>query len=570
MAFAFLRSLGFLFRCPVLVPLALCLTGCRHEVARRPPAPAPIQFRDVTAEAGLRFHHTTGASGRFYFPETMGSGCAFFDYDRDGRPDIFLVNSTYLPGAHPSGPRPTQALYHNRGDGTFEEVSKKAGLAVEMYGMGCAAADYDNDDYPDLYVSALGPDRLFHNNRDGTFSDVTRRAGIDAPEWNTSVAWLDGDRDGWLDLYVCGYSRWTPALNRRCPDVNGHPHMCTPEQYQGVSSRLFRNRHNGTFADVTQAAGVYQPAGKSLAALEWDENDDGWPDIVVANDLEPNLLYRNQKNGRFREVGAEAGLAFSMAGKARAGMGLDSSDLAGSGREALLVGNFSAEGLGLYQSDGKGQFTDVADSSGLVPASLTSLTFGVLFCDFDLDGRPDILTANGHIDPNVGLTGSGVTYRERPRLFRQEEDDRFRDVTAEAGPGLQRPGVYRGIAVADINGDGRPDVLLSANEGPPLLLKNESPLGSHWLELRLQGVRSNRDGIGARVRLTTGDSPAVLQTRWIRAGSGYCSSSEPTAFFGLGAASEARRVEIRWPTGAVQTLEHVHADRMLRVREQQN
>jgi hypothetical protein len=435
-----------------------------------------------------------------------------------------------------------------------------------MYGMGCAAADYDSDGDPDLYLSALGPDRLFRNNGDGTFTDVTEKAGIRAPEWNTSIVWFDYDRDGHLDLYVCGYCRWTPALNRECPDVNGNRHMCTPELYEGVSSRLFRNRGDGTFADVTKAAGVYEPAGKALAAVAWDENDDGWPDLLVANDLEPNLLFRNQKDGTFREVGSLVGVAFSMAGKARAGMGLDTGDLAGSGREGVLIGNFSAEGLGLYRSDDQGQFTDVASEAGLVPASLPFLTFGVLFCDFDLDGHLEIVTANGHIDPNAELSGRGVTFRQRLQFFHQEEGGRFRDVTANAGPGLQRAGVYRGLAVADYDRDGDPDVLVSENGGTPLLLENQDAPRSHWLQVRLQGARSNRDGIGARLRLTTAGPPSRVQTRWIRSGSGYCSSSEPVAFFGLGAA-EAERLEIRWPSGAVQILTPVRADQVLLVRE---
>ncbi len=564
-------------RSGVLLILLLC--GCGRKPWPAAPSvtsslPSPIAFTDVARAAGLRFHHTNGASGRFYMPETLGSGGAFLDYDRDGHPDIFLVNGAPLPGSPRSGPPPTQALYHNRGDGTFAEVTRPAGLAVTAYGMGCAAADYDNDGYPDLYLSALGPDHLFHNNRDGTFSDVTKRAEIDAPEWNTSAVWLDYDRDGRLDLYVCGYIRWSPALNRPCPDARGHPHMCTPELYQGVSSRLFHNRGDGTFADVTTAAGVREPTGKALAALAWDAEDDGWPDLLVANDLEPNLLLRNHKDGTFREVGAEAGFAFSNAGKARAGMGLDSGDLAGTGREAVLVGNFSGEGLGLYAaSAGPGEsagnsLADIADSAGLAPASLRSLTFGVLFGDFDRDGRPDLLTANGHIDPNVALSGRGISFRQRPQLFHQEDGGRFQDVTATAGPGLQRAGVYRGLAMADFDGDGDPDVLVSENGGTPLLLRNDSRGGYHGLQVRLQGTRSNRDGIGARVRVTAAGQPGAAQTRWIRAGSGYASSSEPVAFFGLGPATEAARVEIRWPAGTTQIMTHVPADQGPRVMEE--
>jgi hypothetical protein len=355
--------------------------------------------------------------------------------------------------------------------------------------------------------------------------------------------------------------------------------MCTPELYEGVSGRLYRNRGNGTFADVTKAARLFEPTGKGLAALAWDENDDGWPDLAIANDLEPDQLFRNQKDGTFRDVGSETGMAFSATGKVRAGMGLDTGDLSSVGREALLVGNFSAEGLGLYSPAGASgdvgsQFTDIADTAGLVPASLPYLTFGVLFCDFDLDGRPDILTANGHIDPNVGFAGRGVTFRQRCQLFRQREGGRFEEVTDQAGPGLQRPGLYRGLAVADYDADGDPDVLVSQNQGAPLLLRNEvissvAPIRNqgHWLQVRLQAAKGTGDGIGARLRLEAAGQPGGVQTRWIRAGSTYGSSSVPRAFFGLGAATEAARLEIRWPSGTVQSLSSVRADQVLVVKE---
>jgi hypothetical protein len=303
--------------------------------------------------------------------------------------------------------------------------------------------------------------------------------------------------------------------------------------------------------------------------LVWDENDDGWPDLLVANDLEPNLLYRNQRNGTFQEAGVEAGVAYSAAGKARAGMGLDSADLIGTGRESLLVGNFEAEGLGLYQPDpgggpSGGRFTDVASGAGLVPASDPYLTFGVLFCDFDLDGHPDILAADGHIDPNIALKGTGTTFRQRPQLFRGGDGGRFTDVTASAGPGLQTPGLYRGLAMGDYDGDGDPDVLVSANNGPPLLLNNSGAPRRHWLQVRLRGTRGNRDGIGARVRVT---AAGRTQTGWVRSGSSYASAHDLRAFFGLGDAATVDRIDVRWPTGATQTLTNVLADQVLMIQE---
>jgi hypothetical protein len=563
----------------LLLVLAVAMTGgCgRGEAPRaqgtaaRAPEAAPIRFREVAAERGVRFRHTSGASGRLYLAETVGSGCAVVDYDGDGRLDLFLANGSRLPGFAGKGPF-YPALYRQQPDGRFEDVTRQAGLAVDQYGMGVAVADYDGDGHRDLYLTALGPDRLFRNRGDGTFADVTASAGIDAPEWNTSAAWLDYDRDGDLDLFVCGYCRWTPATNRDCPDSRGHKHLCSPKLYPGVPSRLYRNEGQGRrFTDVTARAGVRDPAGKTLAVLVWDDNDDGWPDLMLANDLEPNLLYRNLKNGTFQEVAVEVGVAYSAMGRTRAGMGLDAADLDGSGRESLLVGNFSAEGLGLFRPDpslpvGDGaQFTDVAGAAGLVPASLPFLTFGVLFCDFDLDGHSDILTANGHIDPNIEKKGPGATFRQPLQLFRGLPGGSFADVTAQAGEAITRPGLYRGLAVGDWDGDGDPDVLVSANDGAPLLLENEDPApGRHWLQVRLQGRGANRDGLGARVRVTAGGR---TQTRWVRSGGSYASAHDARAFFGLGDATRAENVEIRWPTGAVQTQANVAADQVLVLKE---
>jgi hypothetical protein len=540
----------------------------------QPPA-REIELRDVAREAGIRFRHTSGASGRLYLAETVGSGCAFLDYDGDGRLDLFLVNSSRLPGFTGKGPF-YPALYRQRPDGTFEDRTKAAGLAVDTYGMGCAVADYDDDGDLDLYLTAMGPDRLYRNNGNGTFSDVTRETGIDAPEWNSSAAWLDYDRDGDLDLFVGGYCRWTPALNRDCPDLRGHKHQCSPRFYEGEPARLYRNdgaTRLGTihFTDVAKKAGVWETAGKSLAILVWDEDDDGWLDLLVANDQEPNLYYRNQRDGTFREMAVEVGLAYSTAGKARAGMGLDSTDLTGSGRESVLVGNFSAEGLGLYQPDvgaGGGHFSDVAATVGLVPASYPFLTFGVAFCDFDLDGNPEILTANGHIDANIEKKGPGTTFRQKPQLFRGVGSGRFEDVTARV-PGLQRPDLYRGLAIGDVDADGDPDVLMSANSGAPLLLRNDARHGdgAHWLQVRLRGAPGNRDGIGSRIRVTAGGR---TQTGWVRSGSSFASAHELRAFFGLGAATTVERLEVRWPDGTTQTMTGVAGDQVLTVEKERN
>src|SRR5262249_48445057 len=354
------------------------------------------------------FRHQSGRSGRLYLPETMGSGCAFLDYDGDGHLDIFLVNSSRLPGFTGKGPF-YPALYRNRGNGTFEDVTKPAGLAIDCYGMGCAVGDYDNDGHPDLYLTALGPNHLFHNNGNGTFTDVTAHAGVGDPRWSSSAAWLDYDRDGRLDLFVCNYCRWNERMKNVCPDSRGRRHICTPNFYEGAPSTLYHNEGGGVFKDVTRRAGVYNDVGKSLALAVFDENDDGWPDIAIANDLEPDLLYRNNRDGTFTEVGVEAGTAYSASGRARAGMGIDTAVEAdgaadgGSSPESILVGNFSKEMLGLYRGDGHGHYLDAAAPAGLAAPSLPFLTFAVLFCDYDLDGRPDILTANGHIDENVHL-----------------------------------------------------------------------------------------------------------------------------------------------------------------------
>lgn len=518
---------------------------------------------DVTRAAGIRFRHTTGASGRLYFPETIGSGGAFLDYNRDGRLDLLFVNGTHLPGDRSAPPHPTMALYEQQPGHRFRDVTRRAGLAVECYGIGCAVGDYNNDGFPDLYITALGPNHLFRNNGDGTFADVTRRAGVGDPRFSTSAAWLDFDRDGLLDLFVCNYCRWTPARNRLCPGKSTG-RRCGPFAYDGERPTLYHNDGDGTFTDVTLETGLGSPAGKALGVAVWDFDDDGWPDLAVANDTEPNLLYHNEGGRRFREVGVERGLAFGPRGGARAGMGIDTGDAANDGREDVLIGNFPGEGLALYQPEARGQFTDAAGEAGLLQPSLLASTFGALFCDLDLDGRLDIVTANGHVDPDIGHNGGGITFAERLLLFRNEGGARFAEVGAQAGPVFREQRVWRGLAVGDFDGDGDPDLLLSTCGGRPALLRNDSGPGNHWLQLRPTGTASNRDGIGARIEVEAG---GVKQRRWLRSGSSYASASELCAFFGLGPSAAVDRVTVRWPSGQVDTLENVRADRVLRLRE---
>jgi enediyne biosynthesis protein E4 len=524
---------------------------------------------DASEAAGIHFTHTSGASGRLYFPETVGSGCAFLDYNGDGKLDLFLVNSAALPGFKGKGPF-YPALYRNRGNGTFEDVTKRAGLAFESYGIGCTVGDYDNDGHPDLYVTALGPNHLFHNNGNGTFTDVTRRAGVGDPRFSTSAAFVDVDRDGYLDLFVCNYCRWSPQTNKICYDSGGHPHMCGPTTYQGVSNTLYHNNKDGTFTDVTRQAGLDAPRGKGLGILVWDYNDDGWPDLMVANDQEPNLLYQNNRNGTFTERGVEAGVAYSLTGTARAGMGIDSTDPLNDGKEAVIVGNLNRQGLALFQDTGGGLFADVAEPAGLYQASLPYVTFAAVFSDYDLDGRKDILIANGHVDQNAATMGEGGHFEQRLQLFHNEGAGagapRFRDVTDSAGPGLSPLGVYRGIAVGDYDGDGDPDFLVSVNRGKPLLLRNDGANQNHWLQIRLRGTKSNRDGLGSRLRVTAG---GVTQTNWIRSGSSFASANDACAFFGLGRGAGVDRIEVRWPSGQTETYGPAKANQVLTLTEGQ-
>jgi hypothetical protein len=511
----------------------------------------------------VHFQHFTGADGRYLMPESLGSGGALFDYDGDGWLDIYLVNGTNWPDRPPSGK--TGALYHNQGDGTFREVTPEAGLAVPMYGMGCAVGDFDNDGRDDLLVTCLGPNHLFRNLGSGRFREVTVGSGLDdSPRWawHTSAAWLDYDRDGTLDLFVCRYVRWTPKTHIPFRNPLGRASYGGPVQYTGDTSELYRGLGKGRFRNVSNSTGIGGVVGKALGVLPVDENGDGWTDLFVTNDLVANQLWRNEDGKRFRESAQEAGVAVGSNGQPRAGMGVDEADIRNDGGMAFAVGNFAGEGVALFDKSGP-LYTDEAIPAGLVPASMRSLTFGLLFLDADRDGWQDLFLYNGHIDPDARDTGGNPSYRQIPQLFRGRAG-RFIDVTGQAGPGLAVPQVGRGAARGDWNNDGRPDLLLCENGGPTRLLRNVTADNHHWLGVRLRGEAGNRNAYGSEVRLTVA---GVTQRRRVASGSSYLSHSDTRALFGLGTATAVERLEIRWPSGTVTRRVNPPLDRYLDLEE---
>ncbi|HKV25384.1 MAG TPA: CRTAC1 family protein [Candidatus Acidoferrum sp.] len=535
-------------------------------VAQAPQAGSKVQFVDVTRQAGIHFVHTNGAFGKKYLPETLGPGVAFIDYDNDGWPDIFLVNGMDWPG-HGTA-RSTPKLYHNNHDGTFTDVTHKAGLdKVEMYGMGVAVGDYDNDGYDDLFVTAYGQSRLFHNNGNGTFTDVTEKAGLGGiNEFSTSAAWVDYDKDGKLDLVVGNYVKWTPQADLYCTLDGKTKSYCTPESYKGTSVRLWHNKGNGTFEDATQKAGLGDPTSKTLGIAMLDYDGDGWPDLLLSNDTQPNKLYRNNGNGTFTEKAVLAGVAFSEDGVARAGMGVDAADYDRSGHPSLLITNFSNQMISLYHNEGTGLFVDEAPQSEIGHATLLTLGFGCFFFDYDLDGWPDIFIANGHIDPDIQKVQANVKYAMPPHIFRNLGKGKFEEVTKELGAAFDSPRVARGAAYADVYNDGRLDILIATNGGPTALFRNEvtGGEGNHSLRVKLVGTKSNRDGIGAMVRVT---STTGTETEMMRSGSSYLSANELALTFGLGQMGKAEKVEIQWPSGQIDRLANVAAGQTIIVTE---
>ncbi len=515
-----------------------------------------FRFADVTSRAGIQFRHNSGAFGGKFLPETLGSGCAFLDYDRDGWQDILLINGMDWPGHKVR--RTTLRLYRNNGNGTFTDVTSHAGLDVEMYGMGVAVADYDNDGFPDILVTCVGQNRLFHNTGKGTFVDVTESSGLGRRQgFGTSAIWFDYDRDGLLDLFVCNYVKWSPEHDVFCSLDGKRKSYCTPEAYRGETCWLFHNRGNGTFEDVTASSGIFDSSSKSLGVAMLDDKQEGWPDLLVANDTQPNKLYRNQRNGTFKDVAVEVGLAFSSEGKARAGMGVDVGDFTNSGRCGVAITNFDNEMTGLYEFNGKA-YDDVAAKTGVGLASKNSLGFGCAFLDADLDGWLDLAVANGHIDETVRDIRGNVGYAQPPLLFLNNSVGGFRDVAAQIDGGFEQPKVGRGLAYGDFDRDGDLDLLLTTNNGPAYLYRNDGLAGNRSIRFRLIGTKSNRDGIGSTVLIV---SSGLTQARMVKSGSSYLSQSELPLTFGLGKSDRVDSVVIHWPSGRTEDFKNLSPGR---------
>lgn len=525
-----------------------------------PPA-NPVTFSDATAQAGIKFVHNAGKTGKKYLPETLGAGAAFIDADGDGWLDIILVNSKDWT---PRGRHTTAALYRNNHNGTFTDITRGSGLDIEIYGIGVAVGDYDNDGRDDVYITALDGDHLFHNNGNGKFTDVTKTSGINNANFATSAAWLDYDHDGKLDLFVANYVQWTQKGDIWCSLDGSTKSYCTPESYKGTSSKLYRNLGNGKFEDVTAKAGLGDPTSKSLGIAIIDFDNDGWSDIFVCNDTQPNKLYHNNRNGTFSESGMTAGVAYGEEGVARGAMGADFADYDRSGRADLLVGNFSNQMLGLYHNEGNGLFVDEAPMSSVGRESLLSLSFSVFFFDYDLDGYPDILTANGHIEEQIARVQPKIHYQEAPLLFRNLGAKKFENVSNKVGSDFPKPLVARGAIYGDYDRDGDLDVLITSNNGPAHLFRNDGGNRNHWLSVRTRGTKSNRDGIGAVVHI---ESASGKQWSTVHSGSSYASQSDLALTFGIAQDPMITSLTVDWPSGTRQKFSNIHPDQAIIVDE---
>jgi hypothetical protein len=521
---------------------------------------------DVTERVGIRFRHDKAASSEKYLIETMGAGCGWIDYNQDGLLDLYFVNSAPTQVYKPKQPL-RSALYRNNGDGTFTDVTEKAGVSADgLFGMGVAVGDYDNDGFPDLLVLGYGRSILYHNNGDGTFTDVTARAGVtNERRWASSAAWFDYDNDGRLDLVIANYVDWSPERNFYCGDRGpGMRSYCHPDDYHGQPPTLYHNNGDGTFTDVSKASSLGAKGGNGLGVVTFDYDNDGWQDIFIANDHMPNYLFHNNRDGTFKEIGYEAGVAVSEDGQFEAGMGTDAADTTGNARMDLIVTHLDMQLARLYQNRGDGTFDDATFSSRLSYATFHMSGFGTRFLDYDNDGRRDLFMANGHVLDNIQRYHAGTQYAEPKLMFRNMGDGIFENVSDRLGSDLQQATVSRGAAIGDFDNDGDLDILVSNNGGTTQLLRNDGGNANHWLEILLIGTKSNRDGVGTRVKASAGD---VALNDQRKGGMSYQSAQDPRLHFGLGQHSNVDRIEITWPSGMVTKLANLPSDQILAVQE---
>lgn len=557
---------------PRVLPLALLTAVGLSSQGQRPEVPAkplPGKFVDVSSTLGVRLRYFSSHTAKHYLPETMGAGVALFDYDNDGRLDIFLVNGAPLADPTPKGSVPQKTgpqywnrLFHQKLDGTFEDVTEKAGLQGTGYGMGVAVGDYDNDGFEDLYVTAYGGNKLYHNNGDGTFADVTEKAGVGGSGWSTSAAWVDLDSDGLLDLVVLRYVQWDFDDIWCGEHKEGYRSYCHPDYFQPITPLVYHNDGNGHFTEVSQKIGLSKP-GKGLGIAIADYDRDGHIDIFVANDSMVEFLYHNKGNGTFEEVGLLSQVAVDGDGRTYAGMGVDFADYNNDGWPDLVITDLANQRYALYQNNGDSTFTYSSFTTGLAHATMLHSGWGVRFLDYDNDGWKDLLVTQGHDLDTVELNYPNLHYHE-PMLLLRNTGKEFVDVSADSGAIFHQPLLGRGMAIGDIDNDGRLDAVVTTNDGPVYVLHNETPTQSHWLTLKLVGHKSNRDAIGAEVKLVTAKGP---QFATVSTAGSYLSSSDNRVHFGLGTESIALSIEIRWPSGILQTLKNIRCDQILQVDE---
>jgi hypothetical protein len=539
----------------------------RHEHSDNPrqsaTTPAKLKFTDVTRDSGLTFFRFNGAFGLRWMPEIFGGGGAFMDYDNDGWPDILLINGDWWPGHARTGRRPTLALYHNDRNGHFTETTAAAGMAAPIQGMGVAVGDYDNDGWDDIFITGVSDCRLYHNVAGKRFDDVTTRTGIDRAGWSTSAAWLDFDKDGRLDLFVCHYLKWSAANDVYCG--TSEKTYCRPQEYSGESCRLYRNLGGGRFADVSKRAGVWNNNSKALGVAICDLDGDGYPDILVANDMEPNFVFRNLRNGAFREEGFDAGMAVDEQGRVRGGMGVDVSKKDAGGSRYVGIGNFFNEGMSLYRTGQSGPMSDGASMAGLRQSTAPYVTFGLFFSDLNNDGLDDIVLTNGHVYDNVQTMDPSESFLQPTQIFVNQGRGKFLDSSRSEGASVTQPIAGRAACSADYDNDGRVDVLLVPNSGAPVLLHNETPHAGQWIGFRLIGAQSNSDGYGATV--TIRQQSGAAQSAYARSGSSYLSASDRRVHFGLGKDGSVSTVTVTWPSSVAEVWGPFAAGKYVTLKE---